>query len=521
MRHPIVLAVALLAACWTQVAIAAEAEFVDHGGPELSVAGPICTPIQHKPYFVGDREQFGYNPRYVPCPVTFGPDKRPYIWTGKTIITLDDQGKWISLETIKGLLAKYTDLQETAHIAGADPHIGWDSAGDAYIVGRLGPFPDSKFKYGLFHSTDACRSWTFYETPSPALHTPTFPRKIYTGAERLERLEAHNQIIGPPPMVEGRGRELTLYVAEKTPDGKLTPIKPILVAPATPPVAGKGRNWITPAHSGCGNVTATFDGKTHVIWLSIQPLDDDLQARAQRFTEQYGLEGLAPCYAATYDHKTGTLSDKTFLCMTRRDNHNGPVISVDSKGYLHVIIGAHTTNFFYMRSLKSNSTTGGWTEPEPIGDVWYKPGQPPSGGYGVGYTYTAFLCDQNDTLHLAARLTKSRFLLVYLRKKLDQPWEPFQVLVSPFRTGYCAWRQKINIDRLGRLFINYDYYPAHLRPDEVEAYRKKWPEDQAAGSNQVNIQAHNPCILISDDDGDTWRLALTQDFIEGIKALKK
>ena len=220
MRHPIVLAVALLAACWTQVAIAAEAEFVHHGGPELSVAGPICTPIQHKPYFVGDREQFGYNPRYVPCPVTFGPDKRPYIWTGKTIITLDDQGKWISLETIKGLLAKYTDLQETAHIAGADPHIGWDSAGDAHIVGRLGPFPGSKFKYGLFHSTDACRNWTFYEAPNVP--------------ERLERPEACNQVTGPPPLAKGRARELFLTLFDKKQDGGLELEKLVTVAKVIP-----------------------------------------------------------------------------------------------------------------------------------------------------------------------------------------------------------------------------------------------------------------------------------------------
>ena len=65
-----------------------------------------------------------------------------------------------------------------------------------------------------------------------------------------------------------------------------------------------------------------------------------------------------------------------------------------------------------------------------------------------------------------------------------------------------------------------------LTADEFEAYRKKWPEDNLKPktgplTHEVNIRPHGPCILISDDGGDTWRLALTDDFINGMKAMAK
>ena len=519
MERCIILTAALLLCA--QTAIGAEPAFVDHGGPELSVPGPVCAPIRHKQYYIGEREQFGYNPRYVPRTVSFGPDNRPYIWTGTTVITLSDEGRWVSLETIPQLKEKY-GLEETAHIAGSDPHIGFDSDGDAYMVGRLGPYPGSKFKYGLFRSTDSCRNWSFYQTPNRV--------------ERLERLEAYNQITGPPPMVEGRGRELFFTLFTKQDDGRLSPPMYTTIAKVVPPVAGKGRHWITPAHSGCANVSATYGGKTHLVWLSIQPLSFHEEAGkrlrttkqgpyipyAMRYAE-YGVEALAPCYAATYDHATGAVSEHTIIGFTRRDNHNGPVITVDSKGYLYVIIGSHHDNFQYLRSLKPNSTTDGWTEPKMFG-------YPRNEGIGAGYTYIGLICDPDETLHVVSRWADEQGYvnLAYLRKKAGRHWEPNKLLVIPYRSNYSVYYHQLTMDRLGRLFVNYSYYGAHLTQAEAEAYKKKWPEDnlrlpegQTAGpgpysSSRLGLRRHDPCILISDDKGDTWRLAVTEDFVRGI-----
>jgi hypothetical protein len=370
-----------------------------------------------------------------------------------------------------------------------------------YLIGRTRLRHFQKiYRHGLLHSRDKGKTWRWYDT-----HVPV---------SRLERLEAHNQITGPPPLVEGFGRELNLVVSYKKPDGTLTPPKRILVAGVEPPVVGKGRHWLTPAHSGCGNVTATFEGKTHVVWQSIQPLTAEQEADAAEFTAKYGDEGLCPCYIATYDHKTGELSPSIYLGVTRRDNHNGPVISVDSKGYLHVVIGAHHANFFYRRSLKPNSSTEGWTEAIPLGVIRPKKG-------GGSYTYTALVCDKQDNLHLVSRWAGSGyyFRLVYQRKRAGQDWEEHKTLVTPFRSDYCAWRQKINIDRLGRLFVNYVYYPAHLTGAQKEAYGKKWPEDVTDGK-VFNVRPQGYTMLISEDNGDTWRLALTEDFEKGMKLME-
>ena len=521
MKHYTIFIVILLLSV-AQVTQGAKAPFVDHGGPELSVSGSVRTPIKHKTYYIGEREQFGYNPRYWPGAVSFDSDNRPYIRANNTIITLNDKGRWISLETVKGLMEKY-GLESTAHIAGSDPHIGFDTDGDAYMVGRLGPYPGSKFKYGMFHSTDSCRSWTFHESPGRP--------------ERLERLEAYNQIVGPPPLVEGRGRELNLTIFDKKPDGKLGPVQFNVVAKVIPPVVRKGRHWITPAHSGCANVTATFGDKTHVVWISIQPLSFHEEAANRLPTKKQGpyipyamrwakdgLGCLAPCYAATYDHKTGKTSEPVLIGFTRRDNHNGPAITVDSKGYLNVVIGSHQDNFQLTRSLKPNSTTDGWTEPKMFGTPR------PEGG-GPGYTYIGLVCDADDTLHVVSRWysTGGYVCLAYLRKKAGQDWEPNKLLVIPFKGSYSVYYHQFNIDRLGRLFVNYSYYGAQLNSAEAEAYKKKWPEDnlrvppgKKAGPGRfpglrLGLRSHDPCILISDDKGDTWRLALTEDFVNGMK----
>ena len=507
-------------------AVHSEERLVDHGGPELKVDGPVLAPIQHKKYFVDEREQFGYNPRFVPGPVSFGPDNRPYIWLGRTLITLNEDGRWYELDVSKAVREKYDDVLHGVTVL--DPHLCFDADGDAYLIVRAGflrranLFRETPTRreegFGLLHSRDGCLTWEFYETVSPAIYSTPFNRKLYTGAERIEKYEAHNQTIGPPPMVEGRGRELAIFIATKKPDGTLNPPKPILVADARPPVVGKGRNWITPAHSGCGNVTATFGGKTHLVWLSIQPyewhkeevdkLPSEMEGEYTPYGRRYkdGLGALAPCYVRTFDHKTGKLGKRSLLGFTRRDNHNGPVISVDSKGNLHVVIGAHHDNFMYTRSLKPNSSEDGWTPPRMFGTP-----NPPKGA--GSYTYQAMVVDPDDTLHLVSRWAGSGyyFRLVYQRKKAGQDWEPHKELVIPFRWGYSVWYHKLNIDRLGRLFLNYVYYPAELKADEKEAYNKKYPEDKGA------IRSHGACILVSDDGGDSWRLAVTSDFVKGMK----
>ena len=483
------------------------APFVDHGGPELASDGPVTTPIRHEPFFRGERELFGYNPRYPVGVVSFGPDNEPYITDRYRLFTLNEQGKWIDLALTKAVQARHPDLIGVVYFI--DPYLSFDRDGDAYAL--IQTRRSTGHCYGLLRSTDRCRSWTFHELPAYAY--------------RFEHNEAHNQLPGPPPMVEGRGGEVILFTVAKGPNGRIDKPKRTLVAKVIPPVARKGRHWLTPAHAGCGNVSVTFDGKTHIVWMSIQPLSFHEEEANRLPTEKQGpyipyarrfasdgLSSLAPCYAATYDHQTGALSAHTIIGFTRRDGHNGPVISVDSRGYLHAVIGAHHDNFIYTRSLEPNSTTGGWTEPVMFGTP-----KPEPRGAG-SYTYTALVCDADDTLHLASRwggAEDGKWRLVYQRKRRGEPWEPHRDLVVAFRRGYSLFDQKISLDRRGRLWINYLYFIDGMNEEEVEAYRRKWPDDpiKTKDGRVTGQRRHDPCLLVSDDKGDTWRLAVTEDLV--------
>ena len=47
------------------------------------------------------------------------------------------------------------------------------------------------------------------------------------------------------------------------------------------------------------------------------------------------------------------------------DLHSTPVIAADGRGILHVLTGAHTQPFYYLRSLAPDTVAGGWTKPRP------------------------------------------------------------------------------------------------------------------------------------------------------------
>jgi len=337
----------------------------------------------------------------------------------------------------------------------------------------------------LLHSKDRCRSWVPYSVPINA---------------KLEHDDGNNDLTGPPPLVTNvgdGGAPLSLCVPTKNANGSLVVPDPLRISSST--------CFLTPRHSGDGNVVVTKNARTHVVWMTMETMA--------------GHSGEAPCYAATFDRSTGRLSAPSLIGFaSTTDNHNGPVITIDSRSILHVVIGAHHKRFRYTRSLKPNSTTGGWTEPETFG----------VDAVGGGYTYTALVCDRDDTLHLVSRYAGDGyyFRLNYQRRKADQPWENNKYLVNPFRAFYSIWYHKLTIDRKGRLFLNYSYYANQLDRDrgesgELAAYRKKWADEKITGPGPSTwwkgIRAHDPCIIMSDDGGDNWRLATTRDFLSGIQ----
>lgn len=475
--------------------------------PELGVPW-VVAPIYHQPYFQGERELFGYNPWFLPNTVTFDQNNVPYIRNslecGKQVIqnsdaanggivqTLDAKGNWISLDFTNAIRSQYPHW-DGVHFAGtfAEERIVFDSGGDAYMTVNASRFSNLGRNL-LLHSTDSARTWSVYELP-------------VSNWVRLETPDAHHKQGGPPTILAYNGwtgSPLSLVKPIKAANGGLS------IGAATQVVADPYAHP-GPMQAGLGNVTYTHGDTTYMAYLSMDP--------APGYTA-------TPQYIVAHNNKTGQTTSPVLLGLNGRDEpdpHNGPAITMDSQGYIHAILGAHHGNFVHTRSLQPYSITDGWTSPVALGSV-------NSNGYGY-YTYASMVIDEDDTLHIIGRYAGDdyKFGLDYLRKKVDGEWENRGHLVMPFRSYYSTWDQKLTIDEQGRLFLRYSYFADQLDYEggpEVTAYREKWPDELielASGSRELHgtwlgVSHHDPVILMSDDGGDSWRIALTSDFVNGV-----
>lgn len=142
--------------------------------------------------------------------------------------------------------------------------------------------------------------------------------------------------------------------------------------------------------AGCGRATGyaeaskivTVGQRTHVAWL-----DADEEGFWVRIR--------------TLDRGTGTWSPATTVG-TAHDNHGGPGLTVDSKGYLHLVYFPHHQPFRYRRSQRPNDASA-W-EPEIR--------------FGDELSYPVLLCASDDTLLMSARRSHQR-----PPETKHQPWE--------------------------------------------------------------------------------------------------
>lgn len=444
------------------------------GEPELAVTTPVQTPIRHRPFWRLEPELFGYHPRFTPGVITFDPENRPYIRAERVIQTVDSAGNWVRVNYPDAVLEQYPDWDGQFQTgAFADEHVVFDDEGDAYTL--VNARRSSIKRVLLLHSRDACRTWRVYP--------------FDFDSARIERPDGHNDLSRPPAILlhdNGRTGILLLVLPAKGKDGDLTIPEPRLVTRDSLLVAN---------HSGAGNSVISRGNAVHIVW----PGRTAVPGREKAGTPQY---------AASYDRRTGKLTDPVLLGFGGTgapDAHNIPAIAADSKGALHVVFGAHHDPFLYTRSLKPDSVAA-WTAPVTFG----VPKRTPNEG---SYTYASWLCDRDDTLHCVARWAGNgyTFRLVYLRKRADDAWDDQQVLVKPFAGNYSIYYHKLNMDRRGRLFVNTLYTRAARYADEIAAYSKKWPQ----GDPEVSFIKMNPSLLLSDDAGSTWRLAQTPDLMPG------
>jgi BNR repeat-containing family member len=414
---------------------------------------PVPIPLVLEPY-EHENEQFGYLPAYpLANQVYFDMANCPVVAADKGVSVWRD-GVWAEVDSAVapgGGQARFSP--RTSKVA-------FDRDNGMYVIGEQGG------TNVLLHSRDGGRSFGSCRIPGG-------------GSFDIEQFSGHNLPDGPPPFVRytltakdpkvfwRRLNDLHLFLPEVTQDGTLALGEPVLVS----------KKCIgSSMHSGIPSSIVSRDGKVHVAWGEATEPDEDAPG--------------VPTFVATYDRAAGALSEPALVGYgpPANDVHNTPCITMDSQGYLHVLVGTHGRTFQYARSLEPNSAAGGWTEAEDIGS-------------GLRQTYVGLVCGQDDALHLVFRLWRtdttyfpasSYATLAYMSKRRGALWsEACPLIVAPF-SDYSIFYHRLTIDRAGALFLSYDYWSTYW------FYR-------------MDHRGTRRALLTSSDSGATWKLAGLED----------
>ena len=416
---------------------------------EAPAAKPLAMPIVLKPY-QHENEQFGYRPDYpTESQVYFDLRNRPFIRTRGGIATWRD-GKWSTSP-----IADHPGVACSKVVFDRDNHV--------YILASSGRTA------ALLHSSDGGQ--TFAACPLP-------DRRGQSSAYDLEEFTGQNFPEYPPPVLRYTRtakdeklfwrslNDLELFLPKKV-AGHLVLGEPILISKQCIGLA---------SHSGIPASVVSRGSKVHLVW-------------GEATDPQVKVAGV-PAYVATYERQSGRLGPPALVGYGAPPNdiHNSPSITLDRKGYLHVLAGTHGRPFPYARSLQPNDAGAGWTEAVPAST-------------NASQTYVGLVCGPDDTLHSVFRLWQSGVepfpastyaTLAYQRKRPGQAWEPPRVLIVPPFSEYSVFYHRLTIDRKGRLFLSYDYWSTYwfYRNDDLGRSR---------------------ALLMSPDGGNTWKLAETKD----------
>lgn len=407
---------------------------------------PLPMPVVLRPY-AHENELFGHGPDLpTEQQVYFDLRNRPFTLAGGRVLTRGDRG--------------WTGSSPAAAWSRLSTKIAFDRDNDIYVLGRTGA------NASLLWSTNGAKSFT-------ACAIPGRPGEV-----DMEEFTGHNVPEGPPPVLRYTRtakdpkvfwrsiHDLELFLPRKE-AGRLVMDGPILVS----------SNCIGLAdHSGLPASVVSRGKKVHVVW-------------GEATDPAHPGPGV-PAFVATYDRETRQLGRAVLVgCgAPPNDIHNSPGITMDSRGYLHVLAGTHGQPFPYARSLEPNDAAGGWTEPAPT-------------GADLRQTYVGMVCGPDDTLHAAFRMWRTgvepfpaatHATLAYQRKRPGQPWEAPRVLVVPPFSEYSVFYHRLTIDRKGRLFLSYDCWSTHW------FYRNDLP-------------GRRRTMLMSPDGGETWKLAQAED----------
>lgn len=398
----------------------------------------------------------------APTAMAFDSKNRPYLINNRNpdsigLLRTVRDGKWITTSFRSMLDQEKLSKKRNFH---ANGELVIDDADGLYtiLMGKLIYSPD----LGKTFKTYPCSGSLELRVGPNKLEFP--PAICQTKTKYVDR-EKKRQ---PKMAWWARRGNLSILLPEKTEDG-LELGDPILITDKCL-AAGSG------GHSGGTSFAVTIGDKIHIVYAEAP---EDVR------------EGGNPIHIATVDRKTRTVLAKKFLVTApprKTDVHTRPTITVDSKGYLHVLSGSHGQPFFYLKSLNPNDITGGWTKPAPM----------------IGkQCYASIVCDKEDRLHSVFREWIPHPSLGYSYAEAEEgKWTKPVTLVHGAnpkgKKEYGIFYHRLFIDRASNLYINFTFFEFKTGDKGI------YPE----------------VLIVSKDRGKTWQLASSETFLPNVDTEK-
>lgn len=193
------------------------------------------------------------------------------------------------------------------------------------------------------------------------------------------------------------------------------------------------------------NKIVTWGARTHVAWL----------------------DRVSRTMVATHDNEKRQWLG-AWVVGEGLDNHGGPALTTDSKGYLHIVFGPHHGDFQHFRSVRPNDASE-WTS---------------LGVFGARGTYPSLVSDSRDTLHITYRGLGTPWQLAYQRRPKGGEWsEAIAIVDAAVPDGYTQYGNGLCVGPDDCLHLAFHVYDLHPAAGKAVGY------------------------LRSPDGGDSWMLA--------------